>query len=376
MTINGVDNGALVNEHVVHLDSGQRRRFLIAREVMEPNGAEGAADFPLLCRSGNSRTVCHLLGWRRLGFLTPCLGRSMRSIGICIVAAAALVGTRAFAADMPLKAPPPPVPVYDWTGFYVGGNFGYGWGDPRTTAAGSGTTVIQPAFPASFAFTDSNTAPVRGALGGIQVGYNYQFNPKWLLGLEADFQGSGQRGSNALVDPFSTLVCDLVIVGGGCGGSGTINGTAITSYQAGIAWFDTVRLRLGYLINDQVMLYGTGGLAYGRVQLSGTTTTSGTAVFFGTPDVLAPTAGGFSTSRTNTGFTVGGGMEARLSPVLPANWTWKLEYLYLDLGSLNATTAFGGNFVFFSLPLSGTIALHTHFTDNIVRIGINYRFGN
>ncbi len=302
----------------------------------------------------------------------------MSSIGVLIVAVAALLGTRALAADIPLKAPPPPTPVYGWTGFYVGGNFGYGWGDPETTAAGSGTTVLHPTFPASFAFTDLNTAPVRGALGGVQVGYNYQFNPRWVLGLEADLQGSGQRGSNALGDPFATLVCSLELLGNppSCPPNVPINGTATTSYQAGIAWFDTVRLRLGYLITDQVMLYGTGGLAYGRVQLSGTTTTSATAQFPGFSDVLVPAAGTFGSARTNTGFSVGGGMEARLWPSLPANWTWKLEYLYLDLGSLDATTAFGGAFALTGLPVTGTVALHTHFTANIVRIGINYRFGD
>ena len=77
------------------------------------------------------------------------------------------------------------------------------------------------------------------------------------------------------------------------------------------------------------------------------------------------------------GFVAGGGLEGRFSAWLPPNWTWKLEYLYLDLGSLNSSTSFaaapsvGSNF--FS-PLNGTMTTHTHFTDNIVRVGLNYQF--
>jgi outer membrane immunogenic protein len=83
------------------------------------------------------------------------------------------------------------------------------------------------------------------------------------------------------------------------------------------------------------------------------------------------------------GFSIGGGVEGRFSVWLPANWTCKLEYLYVDLGSLNAVTSFAAappppfapNFTLFT-PLAGSITAHTHFTDNIVRIGLNYKFGN
>src|SRR5580704_2922221 len=120
----------------------------------------------------------------------------MRKLLITAAAFATLLGTPALAADMPLKAPPPPPPIVSWTGFYVGGNVGYSWGDPRTDAAGSGTAPTfnfgpPLSFPFPFAFTDSNAARLKGAIGGGQIGYNYQVAPRWLLGLEADFQGSG-----------------------------------------------------------------------------------------------------------------------------------------------------------------------------------------
>jgi opacity protein-like surface antigen len=76
-------------------------------------------------------------------------------------------------------------------------------------------------------------------------------------------------------------------------------------------------------------------------------------------------------------YTVGGGVEGKFFSWLPANWSWKLEYLYLDLGSLNYSAPVGGIFPFvFPLPVSGTIAMHTHFNENIVRVGLNYKFGN
>jgi outer membrane immunogenic protein len=251
----------------------------------------------------------------------------------------------AMAADLarPIKRRPIVVaPVYSWTGFYVGGNIGYSWGDARTDIAGSATTVALPIFFGGFpgnrvAFADSNTARLNGVVGGGQVGYNYQFSPRWVLGFEADIQGSGERGSNAFADPFSTTPCTFASSVGGpptCLLTGTLNATAATAYDAKISWFGTVRGRLGFLVSDQVLLYGTGGLAYGRVELSGITNVSGSLVtnnpFFGTVP-LTPGATAFSESRTNVGFAVGGGIEGKFLYWLPAGWTWKLEYHYVDL---------------------------------------------
>ena len=92
---------------------------------------------------------------------------------------------------------------------------------------------------------------------------------------------------------------------------------------------------------------------------------------------FGPGTGAFSQSKTNIGFVAGGGLEGRFSAWLPPNGTWKSEYLYLGLGSLNSSTSFaaapsvGSNF--FS-PLNETMTTHIHFTDNIVRVGLNYQF--
>jgi outer membrane immunogenic protein len=309
----------------------------------------------------------------------------------------------AFAADMavkmPVKAPPPPpAPVYSWTGWYVGGNVGYSWGDAHTDIAGSGSIFTTPdlvpgfpGFPSSVGFADSNTARLNGVIGGGQIGYNYQFSPKWVLGFETDIQASGERGSGTFVDPFSTQICNAggVLTQGGvdtpfCAGTGPLNGTAVTAYEARIDWLGTVRGRLGYLVNDQVLLYGTGGLAYGRVKLSGVTNVNGTlpSEFSNSPFPFDnPAASAFSKSRTNIGWTAGAGIEGRFAYWLSAGWTWKLEYLYLDLGSLDTTAPFppavastGHALQIQTTPFTGPLTTHTHFTDNIVRVGLNYQF--
>ncbi len=225
-------------------------------------------------------------------------------------------------AHMPVKAPPPPAaPVYSGSGWYVGGNLGYSWGHADMDLNGTG----------SFDFSDANRTYPDGIIGGGQIGYKYQFSPDSIVGLEADIQGSGQRGSHVFFDPFSA-------------------GPAVTSYDAKINWFGTLRGRFGYLITPQLMYYATGGLAYGHVEVSGTTQ-------------VPAGISAFSASKTNTGFSLGGGIEG--SVWLPPNWTWKLEYLYLNLGTLDAAT---------SLNAGGGTTTHIEFSDNIVRAGLNYQF--
>jgi outer membrane immunogenic protein len=311
----------------------------------------------------------------------------MKKLLLTSIALAGLIGP-ATAADLARPVYRRPVvvaaPVYTWTGFYVGGNVGGSWGNARTDIAGSGTFVnapgsIIPITNPPTTFADSQTQRLNGVIGGGQVGYNYQFSPRWVLGFEADIQGSGERGSNTFADPLSGTICFAFP----CETFQPFNAAAVTSYESRIGWFGTVRGRLGFLITDQVLLYGTGGLAYGRVELSGNTNVNG---LLSLPQAVVipftPGASAFSESRTNVGFAVGGGFEGKCSYWLPAGWTWKAEYLYVDLGSLDLTGPFpaanpSGNFLQSQLtsPFFGAITTHTRFTDNIVRVGLNYKFG-
>jgi outer membrane immunogenic protein len=258
----------------------------------------------------------------------------MKRLLIAIVAIAAMVAAPALAADMPLKAPP--IPVWSWTGFYLGGNVGYSWG----TAS---WTYSDP----SFTGTNSGSQKLDGFIGGAQIGYNWQANQTLVLGVEADIQGSAEKGSSSFSDPYFCDVCAA---------------TADTAYVNGspssdIRWFGTVRGRLGVLVNPTLMLFGTGGLAYGGISTSG----SFVDTFPGCSPAICTWA--FNQSTTKVGWTAGGGIEGAIAN--SSNWTWKAEYLYINFGTLSGSS-FGPD------PLS--YSWSTKVTDNILRVGVNYLF--
>jgi outer membrane immunogenic protein len=230
----------------------------------------------------------------------------------------------AIAADMPLKAAAPPVSIFNWTGFYAGVNAGGSWGRARSDLAITG-------FNSTFAASDS--ANPDGAIGGGQLGYNWQLDPNWLIGVETDIQASGEKAGGRR---FDTVDFEGVT----------------TNYEARIDWFGTLRGRVGYAFDRRLLLYATGGLAYGRVAISGTSNAA-----FG--NITNTTT--FSSAGTNTGWTVGGGIEGfAWSP----RWTWKVEYLYLDFGNLPSAVAAGVT----------KTNITTRFTDNVVRAGLNFHF--
>jgi len=270
----------------------------------------------------------------------------MKRLLIGISAAASLFATNALAADLPAKAPVyTKAPVYveppvDWTGFYVGGNIGYSWGrsnDTSTVTNGLGTVV----------FTATDHANLDGVVGGGQFGYNWQMQ-NWVFGLEADIQGTGEKGTHSYLCPIGTCVPLPV-------GIAAVFGTVVSeSLSQKIDWFGTARGRIGVLAAPKVLLYATGGLAYGEVDTNATIGAVG-----GVPTVFP------SASNINVGWTVGAGVEG----VIAGNWTARLEYLYVDLGKVSGAFA----------TTIGTTALTSFYssriTDNIVRVGVNYKFG-
>jgi outer membrane immunogenic protein len=263
-------------------------------------------------------------GWRMI----------MRCFHYAAVAAVAVVGftSVASAADMPTKAPmytkaPVMAPMYNWTGFYIGLNAGYSWGSQTNSLVaitGGGVT------------SQSNTDHLDGFIGGGQIGYNWQVN-QWVLGLEADFQGSGQKADGSYSFPgFGPPTCTAF---------GCVAATTIT-YSDKLDWFGTVRGRIGYAMGatGNWLPYLTGGWAYGHGTISGTTSATGTS---------------FSGSQDYSGWTVGGGVEWAFAD----HWSAKVEYLYIDFGNGPTVPVSTGLTI-----VSGTM------TDNIVRAGINYKF--
>lgn len=237
----------------------------------------------------------------------------IRRLLLSASALAAVIGSAA-AADLPSRAAPPayvPPPAFTWTGLYLGGQVGYGWGKDSFSAQS----------PNSAFFATGSTSP-SGVVGGAFVGYNLQLG-QYVAGVEGDAEGTSISKS-----------------------SGGILGTQKTK----IPVQGSIRLRLGVAF-DRALLYVTGG-----------------AAFAGIDNTYQTFAGFDSIGKTRTGWTVGGGIEYALNP----NWTIRAEYRYTDFGSFNdyPVNSFGPIPV---LGLGSFV--HHHVTENAVRGGVAYKFG-
>ena len=295
----------------------------------------------------------------------------MKMFVVGSVALMATIAAPAMAADMPVKAPlAPAASPYSWTGFYAGGNIGYSWG-----RSASSLSFVDATSGAILSASDAKF-DLNGVIGGVQIGRNWQTN-NWVWGLEADFQGSGQKGSGSAACAGGSLAGGVPGFSGACT-AGHIGDTApfdvaalpVTStLEQKLDWFGTVRGRVGPTITPTILVYATGGLAYGRVNstntVSGTNITGaqGTNTF-----TLTPVAASFSDSSTKIGWTLGAGLEG----VLSGNWTGKIEYIYVDLGTVS------GAFATPIVTTSGAFLVSrfsSRITDNILRVGVNYKFG-
>jgi outer membrane immunogenic protein len=245
----------------------------------------------------------------------------MKRLLIALALAGATVSAQVHAADLARKAPilkAPAAVVYSWTGFYLGVNAGGSVGKDRTQFFTRNDVGTSPQV---------NLSPF-GVIGGGQLGYNWQINSDWLLGIESDIQGSGERdGYTCLLD---------------CRPNNSIN------FNQRIGWFGTTRARVG-LVDGPVLSYLTAGVAYGQVNTSFVETTG----LVGTVP--------FSASATKVGYAYGSGVEASLGGA----WTGKIEYLYIDLGKQSYAIA--------APPLAQALSTRIH--DNIFRVGLNYRIG-
>ncbi len=233
----------------------------------------------------------------------------------------------ALAADLPQPpppqpyyAPPAPVPVYNWSGFYLGINGGYGFANGERTVTLSGNEFIDGTV------TESG-GHLNGFLGGGQIGANWQWDAV-VLGIEGDFQGTAQSNTESV----------------GCGFD------CVLTEDIKIPWFATARARAGLAI-DRVLVYGTGGVAVMDVS-----------------DTLTAAGGGVTTtlldlSTTKVGWTAGAGVEVALAQ----NWTARVEYLFMDVNpSITATapSAIGG----------GTVTEDGTIKDSVVRAAVNFKF--
>ena len=242
-------------------------------------------------------------------------GLIMRCFHCATLAAFAVmsVTSAASAADMPVKAPvykaPVVAPLYNWTGPYIGVAGGYGWGHSNQTDPG---IIINNRGDGSYSLT--------GGIFGGTLGYNWQQGP-WVFGAEGDYSWADISGSSNVCGPTPPTIPHP------CGSK--------------IEFLGTLRGRIGYAMGaaGNWLPYVTGGLAVGEVQAW---------------DALFPASG----SAFRTGWTVGGGVEVGVTQ----NWRFKVEYLYVDLGSQQMFNIVPG--------VPETVS----FTANIIRAGVNYAF--
>jgi len=241
------------------------------------------------------------------------------------------------AADMAVKAPvAPPIAIYNWTGFYVGGNVGYAWGNADT--------FFNP-LPSAALFVNllpqTLSPDPKGVFGGVQAGYNWQ-SGRFVIGVEADIQATDING-DARVSPIIQ-------------NNGTpFPGAGFLSTHQRINWFGTARVRAGVTAVDRLLLYVTGGVAYGDVDYAAQTDFRpvGTAAY--------PAA----FSKTKVGWTAGAGGEWAFAP----NWSAKLEYLYMDLGNESVVA----NPIIVLPPFQVGYTWKTQ--EHTVRVGLNYKWG-
>jgi outer membrane immunogenic protein len=264
-----------------------------------------------------------------------------------LASATLLLVSPAFAADLATRAPAyatPPAPVYNWSGFYAGGNLGGAWGysEASTTTVfdPNPTGYFKPTSPAAIASSGDQDITPTGFTGGGQVGYNRQFG--WLVvGAEMDINYLGLKGSSS---DGAVYPCCMPH-------SFTVNSSISTD------WLFTARPRVGWALNNW-LIYITGGLAVGDLKGK-----------FSFTDTFGATESG-SISATKTGWTFGGGIEVGVR----GPWTVKVEYLLVDLGSASTTSTnlnvpmYGGAFP--TNPFTHGVDL----TASIVRAGLNYRF--
>jgi outer membrane immunogenic protein len=248
----------------------------------------------------------------------------------------------AFAADMaPLSKAPA---LLSWTGFYVGGNVGWAGSTDALTnygtdsgAAGLGTYLLNGGIPGIVNLNQT------GVIGGGQVGYSWQVAPTWVVGIEADFQGTNAKGSNA----FATLGAPPIL-------------PVTTTYSRELDWLGTLRGRFGYLWFPSLLFYGTGGLAYGENKIG-----VAAACPEWTPSCSTEAGTAHQSSNTSAGFALGAGAEWRFAPA----WTVRGEYLYVEFGRFSNTISYTypGN--------TSTLTSAIRERDNIARVALNYLIG-
>lgn len=239
------------------------------------------------------------------------------------------------AADMAVKAPPPPPEVLSWTGFYIGVHAGSG------SNRGNLRADYLP-FPLFGLNPTLATSSEVGTLGGGQIGYNWQAGPNWLIGVEGDV-------SKTVIDTDLTAIPTNF-------GTGTPDTAQPTTWTRNLEWLASARGRLGFIPTSNLLLYVTGGGAWGG--------------FHYNASFLNATAGSNNWivpfNKTQSGYVVGGGVEWMAA----AHWMLRAEYLFYRL---SGTSNLASNPAFLTPPFPILFTWNSTNT-NVVRLGASYKF--
>lgn len=237
----------------------------------------------------------------RLGLKRACVRGTMPTLvvaaGLSIVAGG--VSVAAEAKPVYKSAPALVAPGYNWAGLYMGIFTGYGWGEHTRHIDTLGF---------------SNSYDSSGGLIGGLVGFNWQFFPSWVLGVEGDVAWTNVRGDDGRV-------------------GGTLDETLFN-------WVNTARGRIGFAWNN-VLIFGTAGAAYADLRHTND----------------RPPIDQFS--NNNFGWAIGGGIEY----AFPSNWSARIEYRYYDFGSYTR-----------SAPANGVRPYSVDNTLQTVTVGMSYHF--
>jgi outer membrane immunogenic protein len=270
----------------------------------------------------------------------------MRSLALAVsmLAVSAVAASAADLAARPYTKAPvaAPVELYNWTGFYVGGNVGGVW------ERGSGTTnFFDPTAPARAVNNmQANSLGSSALIGGLHAGYNWQM-ARWVFGVEADWDWTNAKNSFCRQTSIDSLAC-------------VDNNAGFLTLAEKTQWLGSARGRVGYTW-DRFMIYGTGGAAWGKIDSS----INANCLRAGCGSSVLQLNSTANFSNTQGGWVAGVGIEAMLN----ANWIVRAEYLHYDLGSITSTL----NLPDPVRPQSATWSRSYRY--DTVRAGLSYKFG-
>ncbi|WP_424363299.1 outer membrane beta-barrel protein [Methylocystis parvus] len=255
------------------------------------------------------------------------------------------------------------------SGFYAGLNAGYGW-----DTASSVSTVATPAqtgldgelrgtigLATAVSATGVAHAPANGAFGGGQAGYNYLVD-NYVAGVEADLQGAAMSGRGGYAGAATGAIAGVPLT----------NMAASAQIEKTLDWFGTLRARGGYLLTPSILLYGTGGFAYGGATIQNQVASLTDGGGIGLRSMSSISA--LSTARV--GWTVGGGVEWKFTPAM----SLKAEYLHYDLGHVQFGSGALATSLVTNVPnlaaFTNTTLLNsaTRLSGEMARLGVNYHF--